>query len=206
MEEKKTPYAPDNLIGRPLEHYLALFREADCTEIAERTGIPCVDGRFSLRVLGEEKQITWPDFADEGWKDKERILFLRFLLEGKKPRPVSGFVTYRELPWGEVYDRQFHNRCIFRLAGTYGTRAAVFAAQCEALGGVRLSGSGTGYEFAFLPGLSVRMVLWEGDEDFPASAQILFSDNFPDAFSSEDCVIICETILGRLPRAQKKEA
>mgnify|MGYP000594588565 CR=1 FL=1 len=30
------------------------------------------------------------------------------------------------------------------------------------------------------------MILWEGDEEFPPSSQILFSDNFPVSFQAED--------------------
>ena len=46
----------------------------------------------------------------------------------------------------------------------------------------------------------VRFTLWEGDDEFPAAAQILFSDNFPDAFAAEDRVVVCEYILGEMKR------
>lgn len=198
MDKNHLPYAANNLTGRPLEHYMEIFRSCDTGEIAERTGAPLSVGTFTLTMLGEERAVTWPDFANEGWKDKDRILALRFLVDGKKPAPAGGFVTYRELPWGEVYDRQFHARCIDRLTGTFGTRIADFSRACESLGGRPTGKNCAGYELEFMPGLFVRLLLWEGDEDFPASAQILFSDNFPQAFTAEDCVIVTEYILSRL--------
>lgn len=196
--EKKTPYAPNNLTERPIAHYMEEFRNADPGEIAERTGVPYSDGVFRLCVLGRDRLIDWPEFHNEGFKDKEKILFLHYLLEGKKTHASGSFSSYADLPWGNVYDRSFRARCVNRLVGTFGARIESFKKAAEALGGRLLPGSGVTAEFTFMEGLPVRFILWEGDEEFPASGQILFSDNFPDAFAAEDRVVVCEVILGYL--------
>ena len=196
--EKKTPYAPNNLTERPIAHYMESFRTADPYEISERTGVPFTDKTFHLNVLGRERLIDWPEFKNDGFKDKEKILFLHYLLEGKKVSPSVTFSSYADLPWGNVYDRNFRARCVNRLVGTFGTRIEAFQEAAEKLGGRMLSGSGVTAEFTFMENLNVRFILWEGDEEFPASGQILFSDNFPDAFAAEDRVVVCETILGYL--------
>jgi len=198
MAEKNTPYAPNNLTERPLHHYLDLLKEADPREIEARTGIPFRDSKFTFRVLTDERTVTWPDIEDEGWKDKEKILFARYLLEGKKVAPAADFKAYNELPWGDVYDRQFRARCVNRLVGTFGTRPEAYIAACERLGGKKIAGSGLNYEISFMENLNLRLILWEGDEEFPASGQILFSANFPEAFAAEDRVIVAEVILSNL--------
>ena len=38
------------------------------------------------------------------------------------------------------------------------------------------------------------MILWEGDEEFPPSSQILFSDNFPVSFQAEDMAVMGDVI------------
>ncbi len=38
------------------------------------------------------------------------------------------------------------------------------------------------YEVEIFPEYKIQMILWEGDEEFPPSSQILFSDNFPVSF------------------------
>lgn len=196
----ETPYRADNLTGMPLEHYMGRLKTADASEISARLGLEW-DGRgFTLRVLGEDRHINFPAFDDEGWTDRWRILFGRYLLEGKKASPMHGFLTYPEMPWGETYNEKFRQRCILRLAGTYGFRPAVFDAVCKAMGAAHIPASGDCWEFEFLPGLLVRFTLWEGDDEFPAAAQILFSDNFPDAFAAEDRVVVCEYILGEMKR------
>jgi hypothetical protein len=44
----------------------------------------------------------------------------------------------------------------------------------------------------------MSIIVWPGDEEFPSSAQILFDDNVPAAFSAEDLAIFGEVALGRL--------
>ena len=196
----ETPYRADNLTQAPLEHYLGRLMTADAAEVSDRLGLDW-DGRgFTLRVLGEDKHINFPAFDDEGWTDRWRILFGRYLLEGKKAAPMRSFVTYSEMPWGETYNEKFRQRCILRLAGTYGFQVEKYKAVCRAMGARAFQSSGEGFEFEFLPGLFVRFLLWEGDEEFAATAQILFSDNFPDAFAAEDRVVVCEYILGEMKR------
>jgi hypothetical protein len=42
------------------------------------------------------------------------------------------------------------------------------------------------------------MILWEGDDEFPPSAQILFSDNFPVSFQAEDMAVMGDVIIGAM--------
>ena len=55
-----------------------------------------------------------------------------------------------------------------------------------------------GYQVELMPGLTVQFLLWLGDEEFPPSGQILFSDNFRFAFTAEDMANIGDIILNRM--------
>ena len=46
-----------------------------------------------------------------------------------------------------------------------------------------------------MPGLSIRFSVWNADEDFPPSAQILFSDNFHYAFDAEDMAYVGDVFI-----------
>lgn len=199
-----TPYNPHNQTELPKEHYMGLFHDADPTEIAARTGAEYdpETKRFNVSMLGEKLSVTWPDYPEATWKGYENILCIRYLLEGKRAPAYSDFITYREMPWGEVYDVNFQGRCVKRLARTFGASPDGFRRAAEALGAQSLQSSGIGYQICFMPGLFLRFFLWEGDDEFPASAQILFSDNFPAVFSAEDRVVLCETVIGRMKKLQ----
>ena len=46
--------------------------------------------------------------------------------------------------------------------------------------------------------LKFTRILWEGDDEFPPSSQILFSDNFPVSFQAEDMAVMGDVIIGAL--------
>ena len=194
MEQTKT----NNLIELPTEHYQELLAKADPFEMSKRTGVPYEDGKFLFRVLNEDKTLTWPEANDDCFKPKERILFMRYLLEGKFVPFCGDFAAYKELPDGELYNKPFTGRCIYRMLGSYGNNSEAFKKACEAYGGVPVKASGICYEFEFMKNLFLRFILWEGDDEFPSNMQILFSRNFEDTFSGEDRVVVCEYLIGRM--------
>lgn len=51
-----------------------------------------------------------------------------------------------------------------------------------------------------MPGYEVQIIVWEGDDEFPPNSQILFSDNFPKAFSAEDRTVVGDLIISELKR------
>ena len=204
-------YDKDSKERMPWEHYREEFRGADPVEIAERLSIPYDEEKKALTLvfLGSEYQITWPDFTVTHTEDGRgfypleemiyaRILTIRFLLHGAVSKGTGKFKTYREMPWGEVYLRQFDGRCIKRLAFSYGSRLGDFKKIMEHIGALPVSHGDAAYEMEIYPGYQVQMILWEGDEEFPPSSQILFSDNFPVSFAAEDMAVMGDVIIGSL--------
>ena len=102
------------------------------------------------------------------------------------------------MPWGEVYLRQFDGRCIKRLAFSYGNRLGDFKAIMEHIKAVAVKHGDIAYEVEIFPEYKVQMILWEGDDEFPPSSQILFSDNFPVSFKAEDMAVMGDVIIGSL--------
>lgn len=69
----------------------------------------------------------------------------------------------------------------------------------EKIGAEKISSGDAGYEFEFLNELKLRFILWEGDDEFPPSSQILFSDNFPVAFTQgEDMAVVGDVSINML--------
>lgn len=189
----------------PYEHYLEMFAKLDPEEASARTGIPYDPERcvFTLELLHQNYEIHFPDFAvtslGEGYAplaDREsfgaRIFVLRFLVRGQKSIATDRYITYGEMPWGEVYIRQFTGRCVKRLAYGFGSKPEMFGAACEKLGGKKLTLGDISYEIKLIGNLSIRFILWEGDEEFPPSAQILFSDSFMVGCEAEDLCVACD--------------
>ena len=140
----------NNKEEKPLEFYVEKFREMDPAEMAARCGLP-YDGAaraVSMNLLGEKFIVTHPDYTVVGpspLTNAERILFLRYLLDGRKAQPLGQYLTYREFPWGEVYLQQFTGRCIQRFAFSYGNKLALLDKIMEKLPAKRLSRSDCGW-------------------------------------------------------------
>lgn len=207
----KLGYGKDSKERLLWEHYLSQYQESDPKEIAARLGISYDEEQkyFTLKFLGTVYQISWPDFQvsheadDMGFYPLEtmtyaRTLTIRFLLNGAEASGTGKFKTYREMPWGEVYLRQFDGRCIKRLAFSYGNRIKDFQAIMEHMHCVPVKHGDIAYQLEIFPDYLVQMILWEGDDEFPPSSQILFSDNFPISFQAEDMAVMGDVIIGSL--------
>ncbi|MCD8021830.1 MAG: DUF3786 domain-containing protein [Lachnospiraceae bacterium] len=204
-------YDKDNKERVPFEHYLEEYQKADPSEICSRTGVLWMAGtsECAVRFLGKSYAVGYPDFSvrmtqgdGTSWPlmdmNAAKILVIRFLLEGCNARSTGKFLTYREVPWGEVYYRQFSGRCLSRLAYSYGSRLDVYRSAMEKLGAKQIKAGDAGYEVEVFDGFLIRFQIWEGDEEFPPSAQILFSDNFAAAFHAEDLVVACDVVISVL--------
>ena len=163
-------------------------------------------------MLGKEFFISWPDFAVRRADESDtqyaailegvpaKIMAIRMIANGVSAAPTGKYLTYREVPWGTVYLQQFTGRCISRLAFSYGNRLADFCAVMERMGAKKLTMGDASYEFEFINGYFVQFILWAGDDEFPPSAQILFSDNFPLSFSAEDMAVVGDITIGTMKK------
>ena len=180
----------------PFAHYRELFLKADAQEMAERTGARYENGKFSVNLLGTEYVISHPEYTiAPGCVLPVQTFLLRYLLEGKQVSWGASWKTFREMPWGELYIKPYTGRVLTRAAFTFGTRVEAFAAACEKMGATKLGSGDAGYEFDFLGGYKMRILVWAGDEEFPPNAQILYSDNFEQGFQPEDRVVAGDILI-----------
>ena len=199
------PYEKDNKERVPLEHYLNEYKKLDPKEAAARCNVKYDEEKqqFHIRLMGYRYLVDFPEFAVHKEDESEegvfllldmvpaQIIVLRFLISAQMVKSSGKYLTYREVPWGEVYFRQFEGRCLMRLKFGFGTKLDRFAEGMEKIPGAeKLSLGDVSYEFEFINGLHVRFILWAGDEEFPPSSQILFEDNFPYAYQAEDLAVV----------------
>lgn len=192
----------------PLEHYVQEFAAADPAVLSARSGVAysADEQAFKLNLLGRPLSISWPDLVCihtdtvEEQRTNVRILMACLLLRGKIVESQGGFLSYPEIPWGDHYFKAFQGRCIYRFAGMYRGEGGVerFRRAAEALGGALAQAGDAAYDFEFVDGVLVRLILWEGDDEYPTTSQILFSDNTPLAFAAEELAAVGDVLLGRL--------
>lgn len=202
MNEKR----PNNLTEMPLEHYGEIFKNSDPNRLCEKSGADFTDGEFRFCFLGRDVKLTYPDmkayYVDSGEETapKVAILLARYLISGRLTCSSGRFLAYTEMPWGNVYETQFKGRCLMRLAFGFGGDIERFKRACAAVGGKSATGGDAAFDIELIKGLTMRFIIWEGDEEFPPSSQILFSDNFSDAFTAEDMAVCGDLTLDAMKK------
>ena len=186
----------------PFSYYADLLSKADPAEITARTGIPCENGTFRITLLGKDCTVSYPSAeVTPALPIPTQTFLIRYLLEGKTVLNSGTWKTFREMPWGELYIKPYTGRVLTRAAFTFGTRLAAFRAACEKMGATAIPNGDAGYEFSFIGDYKVRILVWEGDDEFPPNAQILYSDNFEEGFAPEDRVVTGDILITTIKSA-----
>ena len=185
----------------PFAHYELLFRSLDPLAAAARTGAKWDGKEFYVNLLGREFAISHPDYAiralDGGALPPlpTQTFLLRYLLESKDVAWKGEWKTFREMPWGEMYIQPYTGRVLTRAAYTFGFRLAAFRAAAEKMGAEPVKHGDAGFEFPLIGNYRMRFLVWEGDDEFPPSAQVLYTDNFAEGFAAEDRVVAGDILI-----------
>ena len=181
----------------PFSFYEEKFKGLDPADVTQRLPFVTFDGTaFRLTLLGTEYAITWPAYSIEPKPALPvQTFLLRRLLEGSSKVWLGTWKTFREMPWGEMYNTPYTGRVLTRAAFTFGFKLPKFAAACEKLGGRKLSHGDEGYEFDFFGPFKMQILMWAGDDEFPPSAQVLYTENFADCFAAEDRVVAGDILI-----------
>ena len=189
----------------PFAFYEEKFRSLNPEDTAERLSDVRWDGKeFIIRLLGRDFAISHPDYAirplDGGAVPPlpAQTFLLRYLLESRDIRWGGEWKTFREMPWGEMYIKPYTGRVLTRAAFTFGTRVAAFRTAAEKMGGLPLPNGDAGYQFDLIGGYRMRILVWEGDDEFPPNAQVLYSDNFAEGFAAEDRVVAGDILISTI--------
>ena len=189
----------------PFAHYEERFRSLDPAEVAQRLpGVKWDGNEFYVNLIGREFALSHPDYAIRALDGGNlpplptQTFLLRYLLECRDVAWTGGWKTFREMPWGEMYIKPYTGRVLTRAAFTFGTRVAAFRAAAEKMGATALPHGDAGYQFDLIGGYRMQIMVWEGDEEFPPNAQVIYSDNFETGFAAEDRVVAGDILISTI--------
>ncbi len=189
----------------PFAYYEEKFRMLDPAEVTQRVTDVQWNGReFTVTLLGRTFGVTHPDYSiralDEGPVPPlpTQTFLLRYLLESKNVAWQGGWKTFREMPWGELYIKPYTGRVLTRAAFTFGTRLDHFRSAAEKMGATAINYADAGYQFSLIGPYRIQILVWEGDDEFPPNAQVLYSDNFETAFAPEDRVVAGDILISAI--------
>lgn len=189
----------------PFSYYEGLFKDLTPESVQQRLNNVKWDGKeFYVNLLGQEYAISHPAYAIRATDGGNipplptQTFLLRYLLEGKRVQPNGQWLTFREMPWGELYIKPYTGRVLTRAAFTFGTRVEAFRMASEKMGAAAVGHGDAGFRFNLIGDYAMQILVWEGDEEFPPNAQVLYSDNFVDGFAAEDRVVAGDILISAI--------
>ena len=160
-------------------------------------------GRMTLRFFSEPYTIQFPRMEFHSPSKKvvslvTRILLLHYLIRADG-NPLAGrWVAYKDIPGGLLYAGVFARRVTQPLERRFGKSARFFRETGLRSGGEPVEIGDASFVLHAFPRVPLQYVLWEGDEEFPPSAQRLFDASVDHYLSLEDTVVLGQVTTGRL--------
>ena len=164
---------------------------------------------FRLSFFWEEYVVSAEDFtvqrADTGEQPASftQSLILTYLATADGTTPSSRWVGFRDLPDGMFYVQAFEGYSGGRLVRELQGGVTALRRAAEALGGEPLEIGDAGYAFSILPRVHLALVYWEGDEEFPSQARVLFEDTAAHYMSTDGLAILGSQLVGRILKASR---
>jgi hypothetical protein len=187
------------------------FLKLEPQETAVRAAVPFEHGVFQVPYFGRLHDVRWPAATVSRVSDgadvdiATRILLLHYLLTADGTPLAADWIAFRSLPGGLGYDAAFQGRANRRLARAFGKSLTPFEAAARSEGGERLTFGDASFSFRALPRVWLAVVLHLADEEFPASANVLFDASASHYLPTEDLAVLGGILAGRLIKSGSRE-
>jgi hypothetical protein len=215
-----SPEQPTNM----KEAYALSYRKAgqalldsDLMEVSRSTGAAVNGGRVAVSYFGARIEVQVPDlnFSPPDLPLVERILILHYLTSssgtasgsqrtGGGPGNVDGagkLVAFKNLAGAAFYAVPYQRRGPARIARRFGTDPEQFRRACESLGWRAERFGDLSCSLDVVPRVRAVVVVYLGDEEFPADAAILHNPGIVRFLPLEDIAVLGGLIATRLARA-----
>lgn len=166
-------------------------------EIAVNTGAEFDAGRniFTLKYINEFYTISYPDgqvcFANR--QDlapmAAKVVILHYLLTAQGCYLTGRLISFKEIPGGMIYLQPFNGRVLGGFKFVFGKNAGLLSQAGEKIGGQIARFGDAAVTLEILPHIPITYVIWQGDEEFPANATVLFDATAQYYLPTEDLVV-----------------
>jgi hypothetical protein len=208
------PRTPEETYGPALAIAQRALRDSVPGDLAQRAAVPYQElgsnhGRWEIPFFGALNYVYWPECQIEraqGGQNPDiatRIILLHYLLTADGSPLASRWIAFRVLPGGMGYEAAFQQRAGLRLAQSFGGDQQAFKDAGLRLGGEPLEFGDASLLFRALPRVWMAIVLYVEDDEFPASANILFDAAVSHYLPTEDLAVLGGLLSSRLVKAAR---
>lgn len=167
----------------------------DPQHIAFRAGVGYLDeeDEFLVPFLNEEYRVRFPS-GEVYQQDKEvsldkQILILHYLNSAEGVPLKHQWISFKELPSGQIYINPFHNRAIRPLVKYFGEQPEKLLKAGLALGGEKGDKGDASVIINIFPMVPIAYIIWLGDDEFPPAGNVLFDASASSYLPTEDYAV-----------------
>lgn len=129
------------------------------------------------------------------------IFLLNYLMQAREVLFVGEWISEKDMVGGATFFRGPHEVPTRLISSRFGNDIASFSHCCERLQGVAIEMADAAYLFTPCPHISVAMLYWLGDDEFPAEVKLLFDRSIAGIFALDTIYALVVDICSRLSRA-----
>ena len=125
-------------------------------------------------------------------------IILHYLVHAQNQPLTNKLISFRELWGGNEYYYAFNNRVLKPLIGYFSEKPELLIKSGCALGGEKIEKGEFGVSIPVLPRVPITVLLWTGDDEVQASANMLFDASANDQMETEGLVWLSIATVGEL--------
>jgi hypothetical protein len=193
---------PEEQAAKLLQETLAQSDFAELAPRAEVTLHPGPPPSLVVPYLGQSLTVTADSVHDGEAGDVTvwlKVLLMMYVTRASGRPLAREWVAFRELP-NTISKQATFEQFVERLGPVYGEYPAALQARAEALNATVLDHASADLALCFqaLPRVPLLLLLWRGDDDFPARASLLLDRMVLDYLDQEALTFLAEDLVRRM--------
>lgn len=191
----------------------ALFRELaeqEPADICSRSLCSHDEGkrRFTVSIWGDE-YVVHPHEARIDRLSSNRpdpheyfsVFIVNYLMQVKDRELCGEWISEKDIPGGATFFRGPHEIPTELISSRFHNDSAAFRRVCEQLSGVALEMADAAYVFSITSRIALAVLYWEGDDEFPPEAKLLFDRSISGSLALDTIFALAVDVCSRISRA-----
>jgi len=205
----------DRIEKEKLEIIQKLYRNAffelervNPKDVSEKSGTKYITtkeayGKFVIPYLNREIIVNLND-KNVYWFNSNKkvdlylsVLTLHYLLRCTLKKIGEGWISYREIPDASFYSKTMQHT-LHPLIASFSEKPDNLLLAAQNLSGKKISIGDIGIELKPFPKFPVAFILYKADEEFPATATVLYNESVKNLLSAEEVKVLTIFLINEL--------
>ena len=174
------------------------LQNIDLMKRCENLGLPAPDekGAIHFRAFDTNWELRSGDFrlmnaeTNEPAKPIDRILVLHYLNCDLPVPETNMFISFRDLPGGQFYWQSLRSRTVQPLVDKFQNNLDQLSKNLNRFDWKPIKYGDLGARIHVVGRLDITLIYRRADEEFPPTADILFTDNIKRVYTTEDVTVL----------------